>query len=283
VDHLEATGEEAARDRGSEVVGFGCRQRALFGPPDAAAGALVDAARRGLATDFNPGSAFCESLRSAARSCTQLRLSRPRHSPACTVNAAHVLGRGDRLGRLAPGYRADIVLLDRPTAVSAYHLGAGSSTRSWSRGDRELGWSYAIEETAAPPAQEKRHEYEFVYVDGEGTSSRSSPTAWRSDEGALRVAQRLGRPHPRRSSRPPAAAGWRTPPQPSWNRALKRGGLLGDRRLSAFSFTAKGTGERAAARTPLYRALHPVHVCIDRFAYRRWDPASGRRVCVDHL
>jgi imidazolonepropionase len=41
-----------------------------------------------------------------------------------TVNAAHVLGRADRKGRLAPGYDADLVLLDAPDwRHVAYHLG----------------------------------------------------------------------------------------------------------------------------------------------------------------
>jgi imidazolonepropionase len=40
------------------------------------------------------------------------------------VNAAHVLGRADRIGRLAPGFRADLALLDAPDwRYLAYHLG----------------------------------------------------------------------------------------------------------------------------------------------------------------
>jgi imidazolonepropionase len=88
--------------------------------------ALVDAgAAVALATDFNPGSSFCESLPLVCSlAATQLKLGPAEALAACTVNAAHVLGRSHELGRLAPGYRADVVLLDAPDwRYLAYHLG----------------------------------------------------------------------------------------------------------------------------------------------------------------
>jgi imidazolonepropionase len=88
--------------------------------------ALADAgAAIALATDFNPGSSFCESLPIVCSlACTQLHLSPEEALAACTVNAAHVLGRSDRIGRTVPGHDADLVLLDAPDwRHLAYHLG----------------------------------------------------------------------------------------------------------------------------------------------------------------
>jgi imidazolonepropionase len=139
VDHLEATGEDGVRTlAASGVVGVVLPASALFlGRPMPPARALVDAgAALALATDFNPGSAFCESLPlCCALSATQLKLSPAEALAACTVNAAYVLGRADRLGRLAPGYRADVVLLDAPDwRYLAYHLGGGIVDRVVSAG-----------------------------------------------------------------------------------------------------------------------------------------------------
>ena len=128
VDHLEATGENGVRALSkSDVVGVLLPASALFlGRPMPPARALVDAgAAIALATDFNPGSAFCESLPLVSSlAATQLHLSPGEALSACTVNAAHVLGRADRKGRLAPSYDADVVLLDVPDwRYLAYHLG----------------------------------------------------------------------------------------------------------------------------------------------------------------
>ncbi|HSX22219.1 MAG TPA: imidazolonepropionase [Gaiellaceae bacterium] len=128
VDHLEATTDAGVRAlAASDVTGVVLPASALFlGRPMPPARALVDAgAAVALATDFNPGSAFCESLPlCCSLAATQLKLSPAEALAACTVNAAHVLGRGDTLGRLAPGYRADVVLLDAPDwRYLAYHLG----------------------------------------------------------------------------------------------------------------------------------------------------------------
>jgi imidazolonepropionase len=128
VDHLEATGDRGVRALAeSDVTAVLLPASALFlGRPMPPARQLVDAgAVVALATDFNPGSAFCESLALVASLAgTQLRLAPAEGLAACTVNAAHVLGRADRKGRLAPGHDADVVLIDAPDwRYLAYHLG----------------------------------------------------------------------------------------------------------------------------------------------------------------
>jgi imidazolonepropionase len=128
VDHLEATGEDGVRAlAASDVVGVLLPASALFlGRPMPPARALVDAgAAVALATDFNPGSSFTESVPLVCSlAATQLKLAPAEALAAATVNAAHVLGRADRVGRLAPGCRADVALLGVPDwRYLAYHLG----------------------------------------------------------------------------------------------------------------------------------------------------------------
>jgi imidazolonepropionase len=128
VDHLEATSDAGIRTlAASDTAAVLLPASALFlGRPMPPGRALVDAgAAVALATDFNPGSAFTESLPLVCSlACTQLTLAPGEALAACTVNAAHVLGRSARRGRIAPGFDADLLLLDVPDwRYLAYHLG----------------------------------------------------------------------------------------------------------------------------------------------------------------
>ncbi len=129
IDHLEATGPEGvAKLAASDVVGVALPVAALtLGRPMPPARALADAGGIvALATDFNPGSSPCDSLPAVMHlACTQCHLSPAEALSAVTVNAAHVLGIGERAGRLRVGQRADIVLLDVPDwRYLAYRLGS---------------------------------------------------------------------------------------------------------------------------------------------------------------
>jgi imidazolonepropionase len=145
VDHLEATGLEGVAALGkSDVAAVLLPASALFlGRPMPQGRAFVDdGAIVALATDFNPGSAFCESLPLVCSlAATQLSLSPAEALAACTVNAAHVLARSDRRGRLAPGYDADVTLLEAPDwRYLAYHLGGNLAARVILQGEpAELG------------------------------------------------------------------------------------------------------------------------------------------------
>ena len=145
VDHLEATGEAGIRMlAASDVVGVHLPASALFlDRPMPPARALVDAgAAIAIATDFNPGSSFCESLAIVSSlAVTQLHLSPAQALSASTVNAAFVVGARD-VGRIAPGYAADLALLDAPDwRYLAYHLG-GDLVATVIEGG-EVAWSRA--------------------------------------------------------------------------------------------------------------------------------------------
>ncbi len=142
VDHLEATGPAGVDAiAASDVTGVLLPASALFlDRPMPPARALADAgALIALATDFNPGSAYCDSLPLVlSLACTQLHLSPEEALVAATVNAAHVLDRADRIGRLAPGFGADIVLLDATDwRHLAYHL-AGDIVHTVIEGGAEV-------------------------------------------------------------------------------------------------------------------------------------------------
>lgn len=73
-----------------------------------------------VATDFNPGSCPTESMSAALWfACLTARLGVDEAICATTLNAAHSLGRANRVGSIEPGKRADLVVHDVP---NRYHL-----------------------------------------------------------------------------------------------------------------------------------------------------------------
>jgi imidazolonepropionase len=65
-----------------------------------------------LATDFNPGTAWCENMQFAiALACRAMHLTPAEALAAATINAAAAIGRADTLGSIEPGKQADLIML----------------------------------------------------------------------------------------------------------------------------------------------------------------------------
>lgn len=94
--------------------------------------AMIDAgAAVALTTDINPGSAPCPSLPLAmAIACRYQKLSPAEALTAATINAAHAIGLGDRVGSLERGKQADLVIVDAPDYRHlAYQFGGNLAAR----------------------------------------------------------------------------------------------------------------------------------------------------------
>jgi imidazolonepropionase len=128
-DHLLVMEPEdiaALREAGTVAVllpgtplGLGLRE---YAPARALIEAGVPVA---LATDCNPGTCPSENLALViSLACSQMKMTPAEALVAATVNSAHALDRGDRLGSLEPGKLADIVVWEAPNHRHlAYHFG----------------------------------------------------------------------------------------------------------------------------------------------------------------
>lgn len=68
-----------------------------------------------LATDINPGTAWCESMQFAiALACRYMRLTPAQAIAAATINAAAAIGRAGQIGSLEAGKQADVLILSVP-------------------------------------------------------------------------------------------------------------------------------------------------------------------------
>lgn len=79
-----------------------------------------------LATDCNPGTAWCESMPFImALACRYMRLTPAQALAAATINAAFAIGRGEEVGSLEIGKQADVVIVDAPDYRQlAYRFGS---------------------------------------------------------------------------------------------------------------------------------------------------------------
>ena len=78
-----------------------------------------------LATDFNPGSCFTESIPLViALAALYMQMSPAEIVTALTINAAAAVGRADRIGSLEVGKQADCIVLSHPSHLYLpYHAG----------------------------------------------------------------------------------------------------------------------------------------------------------------
>ncbi len=66
-----------------------------------------------IASDLNPGTAWCESMQFViALSCRYLKITVAQAIAAATINAAAAIGRADEIGSLEPGKQADLLVLN---------------------------------------------------------------------------------------------------------------------------------------------------------------------------
>lgn len=83
-----------------------------------------------LATDLNPGSSHIESLPFVMNiACCQLRLLPEEVLTACTSNAAAAIGEQQRLGAIANGYSADLLILDAKSLADWFYTPGRNRTR----------------------------------------------------------------------------------------------------------------------------------------------------------
>jgi len=89
-----------------------------------------------LATDFNPGTSFTESLPMIMTiACVKMKMTPAEALTAVTINAACAINRANSIGSLEPGKQADLVIWDCPSYKHIpYHFGVNLVDRVIKKG-----------------------------------------------------------------------------------------------------------------------------------------------------
>jgi len=114
LEHIDATGIAALKAAKVQAVLLPGSVYALGSNQYPPAREMIDAGLAVvLATDFNPGSSPVPSMTMIlSLACTQMKMTPAEAISASTINAAYSLGRGDEIGSLEKGKRADFVIHD---------------------------------------------------------------------------------------------------------------------------------------------------------------------------
>ena len=118
-DHLVVTSPEDIRSLGNSdtvAVSLPCTPFGLAENEYTPARDILSAGGiLAIATDLNPGTAWCESMQFAvALACRYMKLTPKQALAAATINAAAAIGMEERVGSLEPGKQADMLILDIP-------------------------------------------------------------------------------------------------------------------------------------------------------------------------
>jgi len=118
-DHLVRTPQSDIHALGQSdtvAVALPCTPFGLAESAYTPAQAILDAnGILALATDLNPGTAWCESMQfPIVLACRYMGLTQGQAIAAATINAAAAISRSNQIGSLEPGKQADMILLDVP-------------------------------------------------------------------------------------------------------------------------------------------------------------------------
>lgn len=130
---IAALGESDAVAVALPCTPFGLAEREYTPAQDFIAANAVIA----IATDLNPGTAWCENMQMAIALATRYMNITPAQAiAAATINAAAAVGRADTVGSLEPGKAADLILLDIPDYRHlGYRFGTNLVSKTIKRGE----------------------------------------------------------------------------------------------------------------------------------------------------
>jgi hypothetical protein len=120
-----------------------------------------------------------------------------------------------------------------------------------------------------------RHEYETVLIDEEGNERPVDQDEVRAEREQRRTAKPAAK---QSSSNGKGKRSVREVPPPSWDRAFKRGGLMGALMFVLFVFVLKGGSQtqRFAIALVYAVAFVPMTFWIDRWSYRMYLRRTGQ-------